>query len=199
MIDAPKTTLLNNIDDLDLLFIEGENELAFEIDDYSFTVTYSLEEDDFFSRYQIINLSADGVGAGTKALEYLNEQMNAGENTGKLGSIAITVNKLTIGVTVKKWSSVFVLKDLASPESYFQAIFRIQTPYTRGDEILKKDGFVFDFNIDRAASLLLKYADESSKEFGYTKMQVAKLIVNSFSYYSNKQELGTFYSNLYLF
>ena len=157
-----------------------------------------LEEDDFFSRYQIINLSADGVGAGTKALEYLNEQMNAGENTGKLGSIAITVNKLTIGVTVKKWSSVFVLKDLASPESYFQAIFRIQTPYTRGDEILKKDGFVFDFNIDRAASLLLKYADESSKEHGYTKMQVAKLIVKYLPIFMNgdmEHQIGeeTFY------
>ncbi len=48
MIDAPKTTLLNNIDDWDLEFLEGENELEFEIDDYSFTVTYSLEEDDIF-------------------------------------------------------------------------------------------------------------------------------------------------------
>lgn len=46
MVDAPKTTLLNNIDDLDLTFMEGENELEFEIDDYSFTVTYSLEYDD---------------------------------------------------------------------------------------------------------------------------------------------------------
>lgn len=49
MIDAPKTTLLKNIDDLDLVFMDGENELEFEIDDYSFTVTYSLEEDDFFT------------------------------------------------------------------------------------------------------------------------------------------------------
>lgn len=48
MIDAPKTTLLNNIDDLDLTFVEGENELEFDIDDYSFTVTYSLEESDIF-------------------------------------------------------------------------------------------------------------------------------------------------------
>ena len=46
MVNAPKTTLLNNIDDLDLTFMEGENELEFEIDDYSFTVTYSLEYDD---------------------------------------------------------------------------------------------------------------------------------------------------------
>ena len=49
MIDSPKTTLLNNIDDLDLVFMEGENELEFEIDDYSFTVTYSLEESDMIT------------------------------------------------------------------------------------------------------------------------------------------------------
>ena len=46
MINPPKTTLINNIDDLDLYFFEGENELEFEIDDYSFTVTYSLEYSD---------------------------------------------------------------------------------------------------------------------------------------------------------
>lgn len=144
-----------------------------------------LRDDDFFNKYQIINLSDKGVGTGMDALSFLNEEMNAGENTGKLGSIAITVNKLTIGVTVKKWSSVFVLKDLASPESYFQSIFRIQTPYVIGDEIIKKDGYVFDFNIDRAASLILKYADEFSKEQGYTKMQVAKLIVKYLPIFMN--------------
>ena len=145
-----------------------------------------LEEDSFFSRYQIINLSAKGVGAGTAALQYLRDGMTAAENTGKLGTIAITVNKLTIGVTVREWSSIFVLKDLASPESYFQAIFRIQTPYKKqSGEIIKHEGFVFDFNIDRAASLLLKYAEESSKEFGYTKMQVAKLIVKYLPIFMN--------------
>lgn len=49
MIDSPKITLLNNIDELDLSFFEGENELEFDIDDYSFVVTYSLEEDDFMT------------------------------------------------------------------------------------------------------------------------------------------------------
>lgn len=145
-----------------------------------------LEEDNFFSRYQIINLSAKGVGAGTAALQYLRDGMTTAENTGKLGTIAITVNKLTIGVTVREWSSIFVLKDLASPESYFQAIFRIQTPFKKPNgEIIKREGFVFDFNIDRAASLLLKYAEESSKEFGYTKMQVAKLIVKYLPIFMN--------------
>lgn len=144
-----------------------------------------LRNDEYFNKYQIINLSARDVGSGLSALAYLNDQMTAGENTHKLGSISITVNKLTIGVTVKKWSSIFVLKDLASPESYFQAIFRIQTPLTKGDEIIKKEGYVYDFNIDRAASLLLRYAEESSKEYGYTKMQVAKLIVKYLPIFMN--------------
>lgn len=135
-----------------------------------------LKEDDYFSRYQIINLSQDGVGAGNDAYEYLMTNINESENTNKLGSIAITVNKLTIGVTVKKWSSVFVLKDLASPEQYFQAIFRIQTPYVVKEVIKKKDGYVYDFNIDRASALLLKYADQSENG-KTTKLQIAKLIV----------------------
>jgi hypothetical protein len=48
MMDSPKTTLFNNLENIDLDFIEGENEMEFEIDDYSFTVTYSLEADDIF-------------------------------------------------------------------------------------------------------------------------------------------------------
>lgn len=136
-----------------------------------------LLDDDYFSKYQIINLSKDGVGSGVYAYEYLKEQITAGDNTNKLGSIAITVNKLTIGVTVKKWSSVFVLKDLASPEQYFQAIFRIQTPYTENGIILKKDGYVYDFNIDRASALLLKYAEQSERDGEHTKLEIAKLIV----------------------
>lgn len=135
-----------------------------------------LLEDDYFNRYQIINLSKEGVGAGVDAFDYLTEQMTASENTRKLGSIAITVNKLTIGVTVKKWSAVFVLKDLASPEQYFQAIFRIQTPYVVDGQIKKHAGYVYDFNIDRASALLLKYA-EQSEDKQTTKLQIAKLIV----------------------
>lgn len=135
-----------------------------------------LEEDEYFSKYEIINLSKDGVGAGVDAYDYLNERITAAKNTNKLGSIAITVNKLTIGVTVKDWFSVFVLKDLASPEQYFQSIFRIQTPYVEKGKILKPYGFVYDFNIDRAAALLLKYAEQSQDQQS-TKLEIAKLIV----------------------
>jgi len=135
-----------------------------------------LKEDNYFRKFKIINLSASGVGAGANAFRFLEKGIKESENTDKKGSIAITVNKLTIGVTVKKWSGVFVLKDLTSPEQYFQAIFRVQTPLKEDGKILKKEGLVFDFNIDRAASLLLKYAKEQS-EGNSKKLEIARLIV----------------------
>lgn len=144
-----------------------------------------LKNDEYFSRYQIINLSGEGVGAGVNAFDHLMEQIQASRNLGKLGSIAITVNKLTTGVTVKDWYAVFVLKDLASPESYFQSIFRIQTPFVKDGEIKKKYGYVYDFNIDRASALLLKYADEFSKNERISKIDIAKLIVKYLPIYTN--------------
>ena len=48
-IKSVKTLLFNNIDALDLYFYEGENELEFDINDYSFVVTYSLEYDDIIT------------------------------------------------------------------------------------------------------------------------------------------------------
>ena len=135
-----------------------------------------LKEDSYFRKFKIINLSVSGVGAGANAFRFLEKGIKESENTETKGSIAITVNKLTIGVTVKKWSGVFVLKDLTSPEQYFQAIFRVQTPLKENGKILKKEGLVFDFNIDRAASLLLKYAKEQS-EGNFKKLEIARLIV----------------------
>ena len=143
-----------------------------------------LEEDDYFKRYEIINLSQPGVGSGVDAYDYLLDNITKADNTNKLGSIALTVNKLTIGVTVKDWFSVFVLKDLASPEQYFQSIFRIQTPLVIDGEIRKKVGYVYDFNIDRAAALLLRYAEDSSDQ-SVTKLQIAKLIVKYMPIFMN--------------
>ena len=73
MIDAPKTTLLNNIDDLDIEFIEGENIVEFEIDDYSFSVTYRLEDDDSDFYNEI-----DDEPNGTKRLTVIS--INAYDN-----------------------------------------------------------------------------------------------------------------------
>lgn len=146
-----------------------------------------LKNDSYFSRYEIINLSDPKVGVGLKAYNHLMEGINRADNTNRLGSIAITVNKLTLGVTVKQWSAVFVLKDLASPEQYFQSIFRIQTPYSDGFR-RKEYGYVYDFNIDRAALLLLQFATNSGENLkgdAKVKVKVAKLIVKYLPIYLN--------------
>ena len=146
-----------------------------------------LRKDPYFKGYEIINLSDPRAGVGLDAYKYLMEGINRAENTGKLGSIALTVNKLTLGVTVKPWSTVFVLKDLASPEQYFQSIFRIQTPYRNGDEV-KEYGYVYDFNVDRAALLMLQFATESGENpraSSVVRAKVAKLIVKYLPIYLN--------------
>ena len=72
MMNSPKIALINNIDDLDLYFVEGENELEFEIDDYSFVVSYSLEEENN------IYSDDDEQMDGTKKLKILS--INAYDN-----------------------------------------------------------------------------------------------------------------------
>ncbi|WP_400203829.1 DEAD/DEAH box helicase family protein [Methanomethylophilus alvi] len=144
-----------------------------------------LQEDDYFGRYEIINLSDPNVGSGVDAFDFLMNKLNGYPGNQKIGSIAITVNKLTLGVTVKQWGSVFVLKDLASPEQYFQSIFRIQTPLVENGVVKKKAAYVFDFNIDRAAALLLKYAEQSESDGYHEKLKIARLIVRYLPIYVN--------------
>ena len=150
-------------------------------------LTELLKKDEYFSQYRIINLSDKNVGAGKQAYDYLMREIDASSHslTTKGRTIAITVNKLTIGVTVRPWSGVFVLKDLASPEQYFQAIFRIQTPNRLSDGSWKSAGFVYDFNIDRAAALLLRYAEQSESQGGLEKMKIAELIVRYLPIFMN--------------
>jgi len=61
-----------------------------------------------------------------------------------------------------------MLRELKSPESYFQAAFRVQSPWTAtevntqqgGDDVivLKENCYVFDFSPNRALSLIVDYA-----------------------------------------
>jgi hypothetical protein len=67
---------------------------------------------------------------------------------------------------VAQWSSMLMLRNLKSPETYFQAAFRVQSPWSiknpNGDnpneeEILKPVCFVFDFALTRALRQLSEY------------------------------------------
>lgn len=78
-------------------------------------------------------------------------------------TITLTCGKLTTGVTIKPWTGVFMLRNLQSPETYFQTAFRVQSPWEISveggkKEILKKNCYVFDFAPERALKQLAEYS-----------------------------------------
>ena len=91
------------------------------------------------------------AGIGLEALPPVRSAIGCGFET---KTITLSCGKLTTGVTVPQWSSILMLRNLQSPETYFQAAFRVQSPWSiknpNGDdpheeEILKPVCFVFDF------------------------------------------------------
>jgi hypothetical protein len=66
-------------------------------------------------------------------------------------SITLSCGRLTTGVTVKEWTSVFMLSGSESTDakSYMQTIFRVQSA-GKIDGVQKKEAFVYDFAPDRA-------------------------------------------------
>ena len=81
----------------------------------------------------------------------------------KQQTIALSCGKLTTGVTVKPWTGIFILRNIQSPESYFQAAFRVQSPWEIKNEegrkqIVKPECYIFDFSINRALRQVADYA-----------------------------------------
>jgi len=113
--------------------------------------------------YTVVNVSAKGVGIGLDALPPVRKAIGNGIHT---KTITLTVGKLTTGVTVAQWSSILMLRNLKSPETYFQAAFRVQSPWSiknpNGDDpneesVLKPVCFVFDFAPTRALRQIADY------------------------------------------
>ena len=82
-------------------------------------------------------------------------------------TITLSCGKLTTGVTVRPWTGIFMLRNLKSPETYFQAAFRVQSPWTIENpdgehpnqvEILKKECYIFDFAPTRALRQIADYS-----------------------------------------
>lgn len=125
------------------------------------------------------------VCAGTKAgigLDALAPVERAMENPDPLHckSITLSCGKLTTGVTVKSWTGIFMLRDTSSPETYFQAAFRVQSPWTitnrdglhpNQTEILKQECYVFDFSPNRALRKLAEYSSQLNVDADKTPEQ----------------------------
>ncbi len=114
----------------------------------------------FYHDYKVVVCAGTKAGIGLDAL-YPVEQAMADPLESK--TITLSCGKLTTGVTVRPWGGVFMLRNLKSPETYFQTAFRVQSPWTVKDEsgnsiIMKQDCYVFDFALDRALHQIADYA-----------------------------------------
>jgi hypothetical protein len=117
----------------------------------------------FWHEYEVVVAAGASAGIGLDALPPVRRAIWSGFES---KTITLSCGKLTTGVTVPQWSSILMLRNLKSPETYFQAAFRVQSPWSimnpNGDdpneeEILKPACFVFDFAPTRALRQLSEY------------------------------------------
>jgi hypothetical protein len=118
----------------------------------------------FYHDYKIIVAAGSAAGIGVSALPPVLDAMEVPLNS---KTITLSCGKLTTGVTVKPWTGILMLRNSSSPETYFQAAFRVQSPWTvrnpdgdspNKEQIIKEECYVFDFAPDRALRQIADYS-----------------------------------------
>jgi len=136
----------------------------------------------FFHDYTVLTVAGAGAGVGRAALPPVRKAIGNGHDS---KTITLSCGKLTTGVTVPQWSSILMLRNLESPETYFQAAFRVQSPWSiqnpNGDdpneeEILKPVCFVFDFAPTRALRQIADYGTGLNPEASNPEDAVKDLV-----------------------
>lgn len=119
----------------------------------------------FYHDYTVVVAAGAQAGIGVQALPPVLDAMT--NNPLESKTITLSCGKLTTGVSVKPWTGIFMLRNSSSPETYFQAAFRVQTPWVIKNpdskspnkiDILKEECYVFDFAPNRALRQIADYA-----------------------------------------
>ena len=122
------------------------------------------KQNKFYQDYKIVVAAGMQAGIGMEALPPILKAMG---NPLETKTITLSCGKLTTGVSVKPWTGIFMLRNSSSPETYFQAAFRVQTPWTvknpdskspNKEEIIKQECYVFDFAPNRALRQIADYS-----------------------------------------
>ncbi len=113
--------------------------------------------------YGVLAVAGESAGIGEAALPPVTTAIGSGYDT---KTITLTCGKLLTGVTVRQWASIFMLCNLSSPETYFQAAFRVQSAWSvknpdgdepRRERVEKPACLVIDFAPSRALRLYADY------------------------------------------
>lgn len=132
----------------------------------------------FYHDYKINVCAGTTAGIGLDALYPVQSSMG---NPLETKTITLSCGKLTTGVTVRPWTGVFMLRNLKSPETYFQTAFRVQSPWEVVDNlgnrsIIKQECYVFDFSLDRALRQISDYSCRLNVEESNPEKKVADFI-----------------------
>lgn len=142
---------------------------------YAMRNLLTMKQNRFYHDYKVVVAAGNAAGIGVAALPPVQEAM---DDPLKTKTITLSCGKLTTGVTVRPWSGIFMLRNSSVPETYFQAAFRVQSPWTvqnpdgaspNEPQILKEECYIFDFAPDRALRQIADYScrlnvDETNPE-----------------------------------
>jgi hypothetical protein len=140
------------------------------------------KQNSFWHDYSVLTVAGASAGVGLEALAPVRRAIGNGFDT---RTITLSCGKLTTGVTIPQWSSIFMLRNLRAPETYFQAAFRVQSPWAiknpNGDDpneelIVKPVCFVFDFAPTRALRQISEYATGLSPNEANPERAVEELV-----------------------
>ena len=131
---------------------------------YAMRNLLTQKQNKFYHDYSVIVAAGISAGIGVEALPPVLEAM---DDPLKTKTITLSCGKLTTGITVRPWTGILVLRNSSTPETYFQAAFRVQSPWTiknpdsivpNQEQIIKEECYVFDFAPDRALRQIADYS-----------------------------------------
>lgn len=136
------------------------------------------KQNTFYHDYTVNVCAGAAAGVGLDALRPVQASMRDPLSS---KTITLSCGKLTTGVTVRPWTGIFMLRNLKSPETYFQAAFRVQSPWEITDDrgnrqIMKRECYVFDFALDRALRQISDYSCRLNVEESNPEKKVAEFI-----------------------
>ena len=148
-----------------------------------FAMAALLEHHPFYSQFEIVVAAGNKAGQGVTALPPVERAIEDVKKGNGVGSITLSCGKLMTGVTVREWGAILMLRSLKSPESYFQAAFRVQSPWAYRDaegtlDLRKPVCYVFEFDPNRALSLVAEYGSKLATTGDTTPAQAIGELIN---------------------
>lgn len=136
----------------------------------------------YFSSFEIVVVAGTASPNGVAAKSLVTDAISRAARDRKSGTITLTCGKLMTGVTVKQWGAILMLRSLKAPESYFQAAFRVQSPWASRDgeelEEHKPTVYIFEFDPNRALALVADYGLRLAARAGADRGTVLEELLN---------------------